>query len=191
MRTVRWVLFIVATVSCSDASSGSPANIEEDAPGARTTVVATQAVATPTGTPVETPTPSPGDPARVINVVDGDTIVVIVNGIEERVRYIGVDSPERGVCYEDEATAANESLVGGKTITLEADVENDRDTFGRLLRYVHVDGVFVNEELVRLGVAEATTRYPERTYRDVLLAAEADAKAAGRGLWSACPGLFE
>jgi micrococcal nuclease len=114
--------------------------------------------------------------------VDGDTIDVVIDGVEERVRYIGIDSPERGACYENEATAANASLVDGKTVALEPDVENGRDSFGRLLRYVHVDGLFVNEALVEGGFAEATTRFPERAYRDVLLAAEAEAKADGRGL---------
>lgn len=193
MRKIFGLILLLAlfAASCS-GTSGDSTSSDESSVALDATESASAAQATPTLTiGDDIATSRPGQPAVVVDVIDGDTIDVVLDGAEERVRYIGIDSPERGVCFEDEATAANAALVEGRDVLLEADIENDRDSFGRLLRYVHVDGLFVNEELVRLGVAEATTRFPERAYRDVLLAAEAEAKAEGRGLWSACPGLFE
>lgn len=155
-----------------------------------------ETVAVPTDTPpAENTTIEPvkptGEEAVLVDVVDGDTIVVLVGGIEERIRYIGIDTPEFGMCFGGEATAANAALIEGKTVFLERDPDGERDSFGRLLRYVRVGDVFVNERLVRDGFAEATTRFPERTYRDRLVAAEREAVAAGRGIWTACPGFGE
>lgn len=102
-----------------------------------------------------------GDRARVTRVIDGDTIEVEMNGVGYRVRYIGVNTPERDeVCYS-EATAANAALVDGQTVTLVVDTSNT-DRFGRLLRYVYVGSRFVNAELVAQGAAEAT-EYPPDT----------------------------
>ena len=88
------------------------------------------------------------------SVIDGDTIA-LENG--ETVRYLGVDTPETVnptkpvQCYGPEASEANRQLVGGKRVRLERCP--DRDQYGRLLRYVYVDGVFVEAELVRGGYA--------------------------------------
>jgi micrococcal nuclease len=129
--------------------------------------------------------------ARVVRVIDGDTILVSLDGREERVRYIGVDTPEtvapdRPVeCFGAEASEANRKLVAGKVVELERDV-SERDQFGRLLRYVYVDGVFVNEELLRRGYATAVTFPPDvresARFRDL----ERRARQAGQGLWGAC-----
>ena len=131
--------------------------------------------------------------AVVTRVIDGDTIVVRVDGREERVRYIGVDAPElagdrsgeRAECGGEQARAANEDLVAGATVELERDV-SDRDRFGRLLRHVWVNGGLVSEELAREGFVEARS-YPPDTGRDGQLdAAERAARADGAGLWGAC-----
>src|SRR6185436_19051123 len=82
----------------------------------------------------EAPT-GPTEQALVIDIVDGDTIKVQIDGEVYPLRYIGIDSPERGLPYADEATAADEELVGGSTVFLEKDV-SETDRFGRLLRYV-------------------------------------------------------
>ena len=129
--------------------------------------------------------------ARVLRVVDGDTIIVRLDGREERVRYIGMNTPEsvtpeRPVeCFGREASEANKALVSGKTVRLERDV-SDRDRFGRLLRYVYVDGAFVNGELVRQGYANAITIQPDVRENDRLRDLEREARDLGRGLWSAC-----
>ncbi|MBM3156888.1 MAG: thermonuclease family protein [Chloroflexi bacterium] len=120
---------------------------------------------------------------RVVRVIDGDTIE-IAGG--ERVRYIGIDTPEtypQVEPYGAEAKAKNIELVEGKLVTLERDVSYT-DKYDRLLRYVYVDGLFVNGELVRLGYAEAVPYPPDTRYQWQLELLEAEAKAAARGIWS-------
>lgn len=119
----------------------------------------------------------------VVRVIDGDTIEVIGG---DRVRYIGIDAPEMDdECFAEEATERNRELVDGKHVRLERDVSN-RDDFGRLLRYVHVDNVFVNETLVREGYARAVSYPPDTAYQDVLEDAEQEAREHERGLWTEC-----
>ncbi|MBK7896702.1 MAG: thermonuclease family protein [Anaerolineaceae bacterium] len=101
---------------------------------------------------------APSETAVVTEVIDGDTINVLLNGRSSRVRYIGIDTPERDeACFAD-ATAANTAWVEGQTVRLVQDVSNT-DRFDRLLRYVYVDDVLVNAELVAGGWAESK-RYP-------------------------------
>lgn len=85
-----------------------------------------------------------GDPAVVTNVVDGDTIDVDLNGTIQRVRFIGVDTPEVGDCLADQATARTTALTLGKAVTLVKDT-SEVDRFGRLLRYVYVGTEHVGE----------------------------------------------
>ncbi len=121
--------------------------------------------------------------ALVVRVIDGDTIEIAGGEI---VRYIGIDTPETYPQIEPfglEAKAKNMELVEGKMVTLEKDV-SDRDKYGRLLRYVYVDGLFVNGELVRLGYAKAVSYPPDTRYQWQLEVLEAEAKAAGRGIWA-------
>jgi len=101
-----------------------------------------------------------GEIGRVVNVIDGDTIDVEIDGFTHRVRYVGVNTPERDeVCY-GEASQANRDLVDGKTVRLERDT-SDTDRYDRLLRYVYVDDVFVNAELIRQGYAEVVLYEPD------------------------------
>ncbi len=126
---------------------------------------------------------SPPDTARVTQVIDGDTIV-IANG--SRVRYIGIDTPEvypKLESFGSEAWQANRELVEGKVVRLERDV-SDTDRYGRLLRYVYVDGTFVNAELVRRGLARARAYPPDTRYQDHLQELETEARQAGRGMWA-------
>jgi micrococcal nuclease len=122
------------------------------------------------------------DQVRVVRVIDGDTIE-IEGG--DRVRYIGIDTPEVYPSvdyYGMEAWEKNRELVEGCLITLERDV-SDRDHYGRLLRYVYVDGVFVNAELVRLGFARAVQYPPDTRHSELLERLEEEAREAHRGLW--------
>ena len=125
---------------------------------------------------------SPPDTALVIEVIDGDTII-IEGGY--RVRYIGIDTPEidDGEPFGMEALEANQELVEGKIVRLERDV-SQTDKYGRLLRYVYVDGIFVNAELVRLGLAEAKAYSPDTKYQEDLEELEREAREAGRGMWA-------
>ena len=124
----------------------------------------------------------------VVRVVDGDTIHVRLGDRIERVRYIGVDTPEmrhpgRGVePGGPDAQAVNRRLVGGKRVRLELDVQ-ERDRHGRLLAYVWVGDVMVNAELVHLGYAQVITVPPNVRHQSLLLARERDARQNGRGLW--------
>ncbi|MFO8010440.1 MAG: thermonuclease family protein [Dehalococcoidia bacterium] len=124
----------------------------------------------------------------VTRVVDGDTIE-IEGG--EMVRYIGIDTPEiEGPytsleCFGQEASEMNRQLVEGKRVSLAADVEN-RDKYGRLLRYVYVDDLMVNAELVRLGYAHAVSYPPNTRYVEMFSQLEHQAREKNRGLWNAC-----
>lgn len=121
---------------------------------------------------------------EVLRVVDGDTIIVEIDGQRERVRYIGIDTPEmndsREVVLEKarDATDANEALVAGKTVRLEFDVQR-RDKYGRLLAYVWVGDTLVNEELVRRGYAELLTIPPNVRYAERLAEARRAARTGG------------
>ncbi len=139
-------------------------------------------------------TPGATAKARVSRVVDGDTIVAQVDGHRERVRYIGVDTPESvkpGTpvqCFAKSASAENERLVAGRTVRLEFDREL-RDRYGRLLAYiVRSDGVAVNEVLLRGGFARTIVFPPNTRNRRRFAAIQRDAQNRGAGLWSACPG---
>jgi micrococcal nuclease len=119
---------------------------------------------------------------KVVRVIDGDTIEIAGGA---HVRYIGMDTPEtypKVEFYGPEAKAKNIELVEGKLVTLEKDV-SETDRYGRLLRYVYVDGVFVNGELVRLGYAEAVSYPPDTRYQWQLEQLEKEAKAAKLGIW--------
>ena len=126
---------------------------------------------------------APPETAKVTQVIDGDTITV-EGGY--RVRYIGIDTPEVHPipeAYGAEAWLVNRQLVEGKEVRLERDV-SETDKYGRLLRYIYVGDVFVNAELVRLGLAEAKAHPPDIKYQDYLKEMEAEAKKAGRGMWA-------
>lgn len=134
---------------------------------------------------------TPGDSATVAEVVDGDTIRVMLNGAEATVRLILIDTPEvfgGAECYGAEASAYAKSLLPiGTAVTLETDV-SETDRFGRLLRYVYAGGEMVNERLVRDGYAVLATFPPDVKYKAEIQAAEQEARAANRGLWAACSG---
>jgi endonuclease YncB( thermonuclease family) len=133
-----------------------------------------------------TPTPptSSGETATVIDVIDGDTIDVrFGDGREARVRYIGVNTPERGEPCFGEARDANAALVAGRTVTLVTD-RSDTDRNGRLLRYVYAGETFVNAQLVRDGYAEARRYPPDTAQAELLEALEAEARAANRNCYA-------
>lgn len=124
-----------------------------------------------------------GETAQVVNVIDGDTIDVLLDGDEYRVRYVGVDTPERDEPYYREATQANRDFVQGETVTLVVDV-SETDQYGRLLRYVYLqDGTFVNAELIADGYARLVTYPPDVANADFFGDLQQEARQAGRGLW--------
>lgn len=128
------------------------------------------------------PPDRPVESAHLVRVIDGDTIDVALGGQTRRVRYIGIDAPERNQPFYAESAAANRSLVAGKTLWLVRDV-SETDRYGRLLRYVIAGEIFVNLALVREGYAQTMTVPPDVSCAEAFRAAEAEARAAGRGLW--------
>jgi micrococcal nuclease len=134
-----------------------------------------------------------GESAVVTRVVDGDTVVVRMGARFERVRYIGIDTPEDvepGTpvqCYSERATAENRRMVERRRVTLRLDAE-PRDRYGRLLAYVYrrPDGDFVNAELVRRGYARTLTIPPNDAHAALFARLAADARRRHLGLWGAC-----
>jgi endonuclease YncB( thermonuclease family) len=122
--------------------------------------------------------------ARVVQVSDGDTIVVDIGGAHYRVRYIGIDAPALGKPSSDEAKEQNTHLVGGKLVWLEKDI-SERYHYGSLFRYVWVDNILANAELVRLGLAEAKAFYPNMKYQNYFELLQAEAQCQGLGILQA------
>ena len=132
--------------------------------------------------------------ARVIRVVDGDTVVADIDGQEERVRLIGIDTPEsveQGSpveCFGKEASKHTRDLLAeGTAVRIELDAE-PRDRYDRLLGYVYraSDGLFVNLAIVRDGYGNSYTFPPNVAHTDQFRDAAAAARDGGVGLWSAC-----
>lgn len=141
------------------------------------------------------PAATPTDRGVVVDVVDGDTIDVDLGGRTERVRLLGIDTPEtvdpdRPVgCHGPEASALTHQLLpDGTEVRLERD-EEPRDRYGRLLAYVFRvdDELFVNEAILAAGEAEILSIAPNHAYASRLAATADAARAAGAGLWGGCP----
>lgn len=141
------------------------------------------------GVPAPTATAGPrttrgADGVAVVAVVDGDTLEVeLRNGEVERLRLVGINTPEAGECLSERSTRRLTALVGDGPVVLERDV-SDRDQYGRLLRHVFVDGHSVGQRLVAEGLA-LSRAYPPDTGRQAELdAAQRRAQAAAVGVWA-------
>lgn len=128
--------------------------------------------------------PGDAEAAQLVDVVDGDTIKVLVGGREESVRYVGIDTPERGQAGYRAATEANRVLLGSGALFLVRD-RTDRDRYDRLLRYVYnADGVFVDGEMVRQGWAQPVEYAPDTAHAAEFRQYAVEAAQAGVGFWS-------
>jgi micrococcal nuclease len=144
-------------------------------------------------------TADPGEPtpeAVVVDVIDGDTVILDTAGGTETVRLLGIDTPETVhpskpvECFGPEASRALSAMLPvGTQVRLERDWES-RDRYGRLLAYLHRvdDDLFVNLQLVVDGFADVLLIDPNLAYADELRAAVIDARSSGQGLWAACGG---
>ncbi len=136
--------------------------------------------------------PGSDDVVPVTKVTDGDTIHVTYQGHDERVRLIGIDTPEvpwygrRGECFGVQAGLFARERLLRRSIRFSFDTDR-RDRYGRLLAYVYLDRELFNLTLVRLGYARADPVPPDIRLAARFSRAEGEARAAGRGLWSACP----
>jgi len=130
---------------------------------------------------------------RITKFDDGDTIVVDMDGHDETIRFIGVDTPETHrpntpvQCYGPEAADFTKSYIGQNRVRLEADpLDTNRDRYGRLLRYVYLpDGSLVEDKLVSEGYAFAYTQFPFEK-KERFVAEQQSAQQANKGLWAAC-----
>jgi len=129
------------------------------------------------------------DSARIIRVIDGDTVEAEINGEFDRIRLLRINTPEMTDTRPDVLELARasrlalERLVLNHVVTLEYDRVR-RDKYGRILAHLHrADGLWVNREMVRLGFAEIMTIPPNVKHTDELLAAEREAREGKRGLW--------
>ncbi len=165
------VLACALILGCAP-SSGSARSPSDTAPGAKRT---------------------PGL-ATVARVIDGDTVVVDLDGRDERVRLIGIDTPETVSptkpvgCYGPQASHHTKVLLPpGTAVRLERDVD-ERDVYGRLLAYVYrrSDGLFVNLDLAAGGYASLLTYPPNVAHRSQLSVAVDTARRRQLGLWGAC-----
>jgi len=125
---------------------------------------------------------------RVLRVIDGDTIIVELQGRQEKVRYISLDAPDLQTrmkeSYGRQAQEANRQLVEGKTVRLEFDLQQ-RNWDGDLLAYVYLlDSTFVNAWLVEQGYAKVKRMLPNVKYQRRLTQLQKEAQLAERGLWS-------
>lgn len=142
-----------------------------------------QPIPLPTPTPTPVPTITPPEisvtTAIVDYVIDGDTIEL---RNRERVRLIGINTPEIGQPYSSEAKNKLKELTEGKEVKLEKDITN-RDQYNRLLRYIWLGDVLINLEMVRLGYANSYTYPPDVKYQDQIVVAEREAREKKIGLW--------
>lgn len=187
---VALCVFIATLIVVASGCSTSESNLSRPA---KTSVKSTSSIGgagkDTTSSTVSTTTPlkalsRASERGEVIRVIDGDTIEVrLTDGQVRRVRYIGIDTPERSEDLYTEAKRANAKLVEGKEVRLIKDV-SETDRYGRLLRYVYTGDTFVNAELVRQGYAAAATYPPDVAYAEYFVKLAAEAREKGVGLWS-------
>ena len=126
---------------------------------------------------------------QVVRVVDGDTIIIDMDGTRERVRLIGLDTPESALADEEQnepygeiAAEFTKERLEGESVTLEYDREQ-RDRYNRILAYVYIDGKMFNKTLIEEGHAESVAYPPNLRYQDEFDDLEAEAKENRRGMW--------
>ena len=167
VRSRRALIASTLVLACATGCSGSPS-------------------------PSAAPTTAAAAVVRVTKVTDGDTVHVAYLGSDERVRLIGVNTPEvdwyggEAQCYGAEAGLYARRRLSGARIRLVVDVER-RDRYGRLLAYVYLGRELFNLTLVRLGYARPDPVPPDTRLAAVFQRAEDTARNAGAGLWSTCP----
>lgn len=189
LYAISGVVILVIGILIGSASG----NREVSQPVNQSAIVSNTDTVTPLATDVVSTDKisQPSELVKVVRVVDGDTINVEINGKVEPVRYIGIDTPETVdprkpvQCFGVEASKKNKELVEGKMVRLEKDI-TDRDKYNRLLRYVWLDDVLINQELVAQGFAKSYSYPPDIKYQDKFVAAEKKAREDKLGLWTAC-----
>lgn len=126
--------------------------------------------------------------AEVVEVIDGDTLLVRLGTKEtptDKVRLLGIDTPERGQPSYRESTEHLRSLIGDRTVTLIADRTHEfrRDRYGRILALVRIDSEQINTAMVRAGWSAFSDKDGDHPWRSQMIAAEEEARAKKRGIW--------
>jgi micrococcal nuclease len=128
--------------------------------------------------------------AKVVRVIDGDTVKILLNGSEETIRFLLVDTPETHhpkkpvEPFGPEAAKFTTNLLTGKTVELESDIGSMRDKYGRLLLYVFLDGKSVQEMLLERGLARVAYIHTQIKYLDEFRKVQKHAQQKGLGIWS-------
>ena len=186
MKKLLIILFVVLFVFYFFSS------LMKISPQQQTTTLDAAISATSTPSPTSTQNtsiPSSQQVVKVTQVIDGDTIQIETG---QKVRLIGIDSPEvvdsrkTIECFGKEASLKTKELLEGKFVRLEKDV-SEVDRYGRLLRYIYKGDVLINKQLVSDGYAHANSYPPDTKYQNILRLAEQDARENNRGLWNKCP----
>jgi len=130
----------------------------------------------------------------ITSVIDGDTAIAVIDGREEKLRFVGIDTPETEFspagleCFGNEATEYAKQLLENKTVTqCAASTQDDRDRYERLLVYVTLEnGDDFGEVMIREGYAREFTYDNTYEHQSKYMQAESDAKQFSRGLWGVC-----
>ncbi|WP_419786011.1 thermonuclease family protein [Pseudodesulfovibrio sp.] len=120
--------------------------------------------------------------AQFLSAIDGDSLLLVIEGRSREVRLIGIDAPEHGQEYGTQARQEILRLCYGRSLRVEYDKQR-KDRYGRLLAYVYYGKTMVNAEMVRAGLALAVRYEPNTLHLDLLRAAEKEARAKRRGFW--------
>lgn len=194
------LVLLVGACSSDDSLSASGTSSPPSAPA-----TFAPATSSPSGSATTRPTSSSGGAkslesnAKVDRIVDGDTLVALIGGQRERVRLIGINTPESVdpdrpvMCFGKEAARHLEELVPpGTPVRIERDVE-PRDKFGRVLGYIYraSDGLFVNLAQVTDGFANQYTFPPNVAHTSEFRQAASQARSQNKGLWGACEAPFQ
>jgi len=130
-------------------------------------------------------------PVELVTTIDGDTIRVMYEGKERKLRYLLIDTPELNhkqqgkQPFAEEATKRNDELLKSGNVEIEFDIGEREDKYGRLLAYVYVDGKSVQQQLIEEGLARVAYIYPPNTkHLDPFKDAEGKAQQSGIGIWS-------
>jgi micrococcal nuclease len=119
--------------------------------------------------------------ATVAKVIDGDTFV-LSDG--RHVRLMGIDTPEKGEPFADDARSLADSIFRGRSVHLEIDRKNREDKYGRILAYAYINGVSYNELILRRGLARVYLFRGNQPHKAQLISAQNAARKARRGIWS-------
>lgn len=128
----------------------------------------------------------------VSRVIDGDTIVVSMNGVNQSVRFIGVDTPElrEKECFATQAKDITEAFLLGKEIKMEIDAsQSEKDRYNRLIRYVFIDEMNFSDFLIKEGYGKEYTFSNKYKYSDQFKASQKEAKKNLKGMWEECRSL--